>query len=73
MSALHLTPPSQPRRLCRNLAHSRHPTATSHSHLEQRQGERENFAHRVKLKQANSKKKHSVTRVDKTSVEQTHN
>lgn len=37
MSALHLTPPSQPRRLCRNLAHSRHPTATGHSHLQQRQ------------------------------------
>lgn len=37
MSALHSTPPSQPRRLCRNLAHSRHPTATSHSHLEQRE------------------------------------
>lgn len=32
MSALHSTSPSQPQRLCRNLATSRQPTATSHSH-----------------------------------------
>lgn len=56
--------------LCRNLAHSRHPTATSHSHLEQRE---KNFAHRVKHKQANGKEKHSVAGVDMTSVLQTHN
>lgn len=37
MSALHSTSPSQPQRLCRNLATSRQPTATSHSHLEQRE------------------------------------
>lgn len=65
------TPPSQPRRLCRNLDG---PLTTPYSHKSFTPGtEGDNFAHRVKNKQANGKEKHSVTHVDKTNMKQTHN